>query len=183
MSTAGASQLLNVHTLDWDDGLLQQIGISKKHLPAVAEGTTFGAPLKAELQNEMGLSQQVMVVLGVYDGAALAAGLSGFEPEVGIVNLGTTAMLRVPDKRPAWDKNTNIRIQAYAIRKDLFLNGGALNNAALPLNWLREKLFDFDVQDSELAKLNHRPPVFSLPYLTGERDSETGPYASGVFFG
>ena len=27
------------------------------------------------------------------------------------------------------------------------------------------------------------PPLICLPYLTGERDSKTGPYASGVFFG
>src|SRR3546814_850210 len=27
------------------------------------------------------------------------------------------------------------------------------------------------------------PPLFCLPYLTSERDSKTGPYASGVFFG
>jgi gluconokinase len=63
------------------------------------------------------------------------------------------------------------------------LNGGALNNAALPLDWMRNTLFDFDVQDEVLLQITNEPPLISLPYLTGERDSKTGPYASGVFFG
>jgi gluconokinase len=140
-------------------------------------------PLKKELCETLGLKKNVQVILGVYDGAALAVGLSGLAPDVGIVNLGTTAMLRVPGNQPALDKSENKRIQAYAIQKGNYLNGGALNNSALPLDWMRENLFEVDLQNEILLKINTKPPLICLPYLTGERDSKTGPYASGVFFG
>jgi sugar (pentulose or hexulose) kinase len=39
------------------------------------------------------------------------------------------------------------------------------------------------VQDEVLLQISNEPPLIALPYLTGERDSKTGPYASGVFFG
>jgi gluconokinase len=130
-----------------------------------------------------GLKENVKVLLGLYDGAALAVGLSGLKTGVGIINLGTTAKLRVPGNQPALDQNENKRIQAYALKKGFFLNGGALNNAALPLDWLQKTLFNVDVQSEDLHKITNEPPLFSLPYLTGERDSKTGPYASGVFFG
>ena len=48
---------------------------------------------------------------------------------------------------------------------------------------MRNNLFDIDVQNEVLLQITNEPPLFSLPYLTGERDSKTGPYASGVFFG
>lgn len=183
ISTAAATQFYNAHHFQWDEELLSRINLSPDQFPPVADGTKFIAPLKKELGVTLGLKKNVQVLLGVYDGAALAVGLSGLEPNVGIINLGTTAMLRIPGEQPALDKNENKRIQAYAIQKNLFLNGGALNNAALPLDWMRKNLFDIDIQDKALLKITNEPPLISLPYLTGERDSKMGPYASGVFFG
>jgi gluconokinase len=183
ISTAAATQFYNAHTLQWDDDLLSKLNLSPSQFPRVEDGTTFMVPLKKQLCVELGLKNNVHVVLGVYDGAALAVALGRLELNVGIINLGTTAMLRVPGIQLAFDKNENKRIQAYAINNRTFLNGGALNNAALPLDWMRKTLFDVDVRDESLLQVNSEPPLFALPYLTGERDSKIGPYASGVFFG
>jgi gluconokinase len=183
MSTAAATQFYNAHDFKWDEDLLSRINCTPGQFPPAADGTKFLAPLKKDLCDALGLQENVQVILGLYDGAALAVGLSGLEPSVGIVNLGTTAMLRVPGEEPALDKSENKRIQAYAYEKGKFLNGGALNNAALPLDWMRKNLFEVDLQNEILLKIASEPPLISLPYLTGERDSKTGPYASGVFFG
>jgi gluconokinase len=183
ISTAAATQFYNAHQFQWDEGLLSKLNLSPGQFPPAEDGTTFLAPLKEELCESLGLNKNVQVSLGLYDGAALAVALSGVAPNVGIINIGTTAMLRIPGDQPALDKNENKRIQAYAIQKGNFLNGGALNNAALPLDWMRNNLFDIDVQNEVLLQLTNEPPLVSLPYLTGERDSKTGPYASGVFFG
>jgi gluconokinase len=183
MSTAAATQFYNATHYKWDEELLSRLNLTPGQFPLAEDGTKFTAPLKKELCAALGLKKNVQVMLGVYDGAALAVGLSGLEPNVGIVNIGTTAMLRIPGDQPTLDKSENKRIQAYALHKGLFLNGGALNNAALPLDWMRSNLFDIDLQDESLLRITNEPPLFSLPYLTGERDSKTGPYASGVFFG
>lgn len=183
ISTAVATQFYNIQEFRWDQELLSRLHLSPEQFPAPENGTKFMAPLKREIARELGLNKDVQVVLGVYDGAALGVGLSGLEPHVGIVNLGTTAMLRVPGAVAVWDKNENKRIQAYALHENFFLNGGALNNAALPLNWMKDRLYDFDLQDPGLLQITHEPPLICLPYLTGERDSLTGPFASGVFFG
>ncbi len=183
ISTAAATQFYNANHFQWDEELLSRLNLSPAQFPPAADGTKFMAPLKKELCVTLGLKKNVQVTLGVFDGAALAVGLSGLAPNVGIINLGTTAMLRIPGDQPALDRNENKRIQAYALQKGTFLNGGALNNAALPLNWIQDNLFDVDLQDENLLKITNEPPLISLPYLTGERDSKTGPYASGVFFG
>ena len=183
ISTAAATQFYNAHEFQWDEELLARIHLSPGQFPPAADGTTFLAPIKKELSDTLGLKNSVQVILGVFDGAALAVGLSGLAPNVGIINLGTTAMLRIPGAQPAFDQHENKRIQAYALQKGNFLNGGALNNAALPLDWMRKTLFDVDLQNPILLQITNEPPLISLPYLTGERDSKTGPYASGVFFG
>lgn len=183
MSTAGTTQLLNMNDFQWDEELLSRLKLSPDQFPRVEEGPAYMAPLKKQLCVAWGLNEDVKVLLGLFDGAALAVGLSGLQEDVGIINVGTTAMLRVPGDQPALDQNENKRLQAYALKKGLFLNGGAINNAALPLDWMHNNLFNVDVHAEDLRKITHEPPLFSLPYLTGERDSKTGPYASGVFFG
>ena len=183
MSTAGATQFYNIQDYQWDQELLSKLDLSGEQFPAVADGTQYSAPLRKEIAEMLGLKEKVEVLLGIYDGAALGMGLSGFTPNVGIINIGTTAMLRIPGEYAVLDKDENKRIQAYAIKENFFLNGGALNNAALPVDWMRKNLFDININDPDLQEISHEPPLISLPYLTGERDSLTGPYASGVFFG
>lgn len=183
ISTAAATQHFNLHTYCWDETLLDKVGLSTKQFPEVKDGTNYFAELRDELRIALGLKNKAKVLLGVYDGASLAVGLSALEFNMGIVNIGTSAMLRVPGTKPIFDKDENKRIQPYALRKNFFLNGGALNNAALPLNWLKSNLFDVDLDDSSMLRTGDQPPLVCLPYLSSERDSKTGPYASGVYFG
>jgi gluconokinase len=183
ISIASASQFFNIASYSWDEEILGILGLEGKQFPRVEDGTKYVAQLKKSLQVELGLKDNVKVVLGVYDGAALAIGLSGLSSDIGVINIGTSAMIRIPSASPAFDLNSNQRIQPYALTKNIFLNGGALNNAALPLNWLRKELFDIDFELIETGVSNDPSPLFCLPYLTSERDSEVGPYASGVFFG
>ncbi|MFD1629676.1 gluconokinase [Pseudopedobacter beijingensis] len=183
MSTAAATQIYNIHQQTWDETLLSRLGLSGKQFPEIKEGTSYLSALKEELRAELGLKSGVKVLLGVYDGAALGVGLGALKPGVGIINVGTSAMLRVPGTLPAFDKSDNKRIQPYALNNQIFLNGGALNNAALPINWLRNSLFEVDVQDPAMLDIGNGSPLLCFPYLTSERDSKTGPYASGVFFG
>lgn len=183
ISTAAATQFYNAHQYQWDAGLLSKLQLSADQFPPALDGTSYKSPIKKEIAETLGLKANVQVVLGVYDGAVLGIGLSGLAPNVGIVNVGTTAMLRIPGSAPVFDKSDNKRIQAYALRKNYFLNGGALNNASLPLDWMRNNLFEVNLQNKDLPVMSKEPPLISLPYLTGERDSQTGPYASGVFFG
>ncbi len=182
-STAAASQVYNIEKGSWDEALLAPIGLSGIQFPVIKDGTSYTSTLTEAVRTELGLKADVKVLLGVYDGAALAIGSGALQPGVGIMNVGTSAMLRIAGKTPAFDKDENKRIQPYALNKHLYLNGGAVNNAALPINWLRNSLFDVDVQDPAMLKLGTASPLICLPYLTSERDSKTGPYASGAFFG
>jgi len=89
-STDSASQMLNIHTQDWDAPTLETIGLDRSLFPEVVEPHKDAIPLVSELREEIGLSPKVKVLPGVYDAGALVAALGGLEPRVGTANLGTT---------------------------------------------------------------------------------------------
>jgi len=183
-SIAAATQMMNATTLTWDTPTLQKIGIREEQLPPILRGDRDPLPILASAAKAMGLEQKVTVLPGFFDGGACAVGLSGLEEGIGVINAGTSAMLRVPHSAPAFDNTPDMRLQPYALTPGHYLNGGGLNNAALPLDWVRSKLFDVDLSDPDILESKHSgSPLFAIPYLTGERDCRVGPFASGVFFG
>lgn len=183
-SLAAATQMMDARTLDWDEVTLNQIGISKSQLPPIRRGDTDPIPLLASAAKALGVNAAVKVLPGFFDGGALAVGLSGLEEGIGVINVGTSAMFRVPHSEPAFDTSEDMRLQPYALTPGQYLNGGGLNNAALPLDWVRSKLFDVDLSDPDILESQHSgAPLFAVPYLTGERDCRIGPFSSGVFFG
>jgi gluconokinase len=131
----------------------------------------------------MGLTSKPVVVPSVYDGAALAIGLTGLQLKIGVMNVGTSAMVRVHCSQPVFDKTGEMRLQINTLAANSFLNGGAINNATLPLTWMQNNLFDLDLREFDHFDPHKGPPLFCLPYLTGERDAKVGANASGVFFG
>jgi gluconokinase len=183
-SVSSATQMMDIRALDWDPELLSMAGISKEQLAPQSDGLRTLVPLSPSVSNDLGIPVNTQLLMGLYDGGALAVGLSGLEPGVGVMNVGTSAMLRVPGMEPAFDTSGDRRINPYPLGKSMYLNGGALNNAALPLDWLRAKLFDVDLRDFEIVEEGDaHAPLFSIPYLTGERNPKIGPFASGVIFG
>jgi len=183
-SIAAATQMFNINSLSWDSTALNVLGIGPKQLPRPVDGIRTAIPVLESVRKELGLtSTKLDVFPGIYDGGALAVGLSGLAPDIGVMNIGTSALVRVPGTKPVFDSKEEMRLQPYCLAENLYLNGGALNNATLPLNWMREKLFEPDLDNIPELKDTKNAPIFCLPYLTGERDSKIGPFASGVFFG
>lgn len=183
-SIAAATQLYDINKFAWDKEALSMLGIAESQLPKVVDGTHTALPVLDSVRREIGLTSTLVEILpGLYDGGALAVGLSGLTPGIGVMNIGTSALMRAPGAEPIFDKGPDMRLQPYCLSKGVYLNGGALNNAALTLNWLRDKVTPLDFNDMPGLGEKKGPPVFCLPYLTGERDARIGASASGVFFG
>ncbi len=186
-SIASATQLLNIHESDWDDEILERVGIDRSSLPAVVPGERFIGGLTTEAAEALGLPQDTPVLPGLYDGGAMILGMGGIGEEVAVCNLGTTAMVRGCASEPVLDDPVQMRLQTYALMDGLWAVGGAINNAGVALRWYRDTL-DADASYDELmTRAGDVKPgaegLFCLPFLTGERDPRIGDAASGAFFG
>lgn len=183
-SISSATAYMNVNTLEWDEYVLDILGVSKGKLPYIMSSDKILPDLPKESKRLLGFYKDVKVLTGVYDGGAVGTGIGAFEEGVGAVNIGTTGMFRVAYPKPVFDKQESMRLQTYYLALGKWFIGGAINNAGVALKWLRDNIFNMPYEElTREASKEGSSNIFFLPYLTGERDKEIGNIASGVFFG
>ncbi|HOP95675.1 MAG TPA: gluconokinase [Dictyoglomaceae bacterium] len=183
-SIDSSTQLLNIHTQNWDPYMLDIVGIKEENLPPVVSADKILGKLSKETLDLLGLKGEVLLATGLYDGGAVGVGIGALAgDDIGIINIGTTAMFRVPYPKPVFDEK-RMEIQVPYFFDSHWFPGGGINNAGIILKWFRDNLFhmDYEEQGEEAEKVMSEN-LFFLPYLTGERNPDIGSVASGVFFG
>jgi gluconokinase len=184
-SVAAATQMKRLTKAEWDAEILERLGLSEKNLPRLISGTAQSFPLSNEAAACLGIRAGVPVLPGYYDAGAMVCGMGALgNREAGVINAGTSAMLRCAGAAPLLDKSAERRLQPYALEKNLFLNGGGVNNAGLVIDWWWGKFDAADLSGWDISRLqSESKDVFAFPYLTGERDSLIGPDTSGCLLG
>ncbi len=181
ISIASATGLLSLDSKSWDSGLLTLAGIRAAQLSDVV-------PMTAKYDNNLlfpGLAT-VPFVIGGSDGAMANAGTTGNDDQSLVVSIGTSSAARRTVKEKFTDPQ--MRSFCYALSDHSYLLGGAGNNGAVVIQWLREQLLESPLSFAELlAKGAAVAPgadrLFFLPYLLGERAPLWNPAAKGVLFG
>ncbi|MGC8977303.1 MAG: gluconokinase [Candidatus Ratteibacteria bacterium] len=183
-SLSSATQLMNINNLKWDYYSLNTLGIEEKNLPEICSSEEIIGELTKEIRREIGLKRNVYVIPGVYDGGAIGLGIGAFEDTVGIMNIGTTAMLRITYPQPVIDRDKRMRFQAFFLCSNKWFIGGAINNAGIILKWFRDNIFNLSYDKlSSLAEEVETNNLYFFPFITGERYPEIGNIASGVLWG
>jgi gluconokinase len=193
-SIASATGLLNLRELDWDSEALGIAGIGRERLSELVPTTFVVRGLNPDLLSETQLTADVPFVVGASDGVLSNLGLNAIDPGVFGVTIGTSAAVRAAAENPATDSGA--RTFCYALTDKLWVIGGASNNGAVVLSWLRDLFGPEAPQQSssdrhdydrliELAK--RAPPgaegLLFHPYLSGERSPLWNADARGSFFG
>lgn len=184
-SLGTATQLMNLHTLGWDEYALEVLDLEAERLPTPTEADRVMTELSPSVCAELGVAQGCRLVPGVYDGGAVAIGIGAMLEQTAAINLGTTAMLRVALPQPILDSDPEPRLQTCYLAGGRWFPGGAINNAGLTLRWLRDNVLhlDYETMNREAEAVTDSAGLFFLPFLSGERNPQIGNSASGVFFG
>lgn len=184
-SVAAATQMKRLEEAAWDTEILGRLGLAQKKLPRIVSGTARSFALSSQAAKCLDVPAGLPVLPGYYDAGAMVCGMGALgRKEAGVINAGTSAMLRCAGTTPLLDKSAERRLQPYALEENLFLNGGGVNNAGLVIDWWRGKFHGADLSGWEFSRLQaDAKDVFAFPYLTGERDSLVGPDASGCLIG
>ena len=165
---ASTTGLWNLHTGRWDTAILEALGISEGRLPAVLDarevvGTVQAGPLTG-----------TPVLAGSSDGALANLGAGALPGEV-VITVGTSGALRRLSGQAQLDPQA--RTWSYRLDRVTHLNGGAINNGGLLLDWVRRSWYsELDAAEGFgrlLADAAEVPAgaegLTLLPYLTGER--------------
>lgn len=181
-STASSTGYFNRFTLEWDEEILKLLGISKGNLPDIVSPET-SLQVSKEISEYLGLSRDVKVVMGLYDGGAVAvsSGIFGGVRKA-VINLGTTGMIRVMSDKPVVSENSLVRLQNLYFGNGNWFSGGSVNNAGLVIEWLK-RVLKINLDNIGEYKVRTDEHLIFYPYLTGERGLEFGNEARGILCG
>jgi xylulokinase len=184
MSDAAGTLWLDVGKRDWSDAMLQATGLTRSHMPQLAEGNAPTGKLRADVAEELGMPR-VVVAGGGGDNAASAVGVGVIAPKQAFLSLGTSGVLFVvTDKfRPNPAKAAHAFCHCLPGR---WHQMSVILTAAAAIDWVTQLTGSKHVVDTVAAAerrgLHAQSPIF-LPYLSGERTPYNDAYARGVFFG
>ena len=184
MSDAAGTMWLDVAKRDWNDELLSACGLTRQQMPQLYEGNQFTGTVHPEIAAGWGL-KDVQVVAGGGDNAAGAIGVGMVNVGQGMLSLGTSGVYFLVSDGFMANPTSAVHSFCHALPQRWHLMSVMLS-AASCLDWVAKLTGCNDVQhlldEAELAQ-EDLPPVWFLPYLSGERTPHNNPEAKGVFFG
>lgn len=194
-SVAAATGLLNIHSLRWDDFILDAVGVRRELLSEPVSPLTTVEGFTTEYAKSKGLPAGVPLVVGASDGTLSNLGSGAVAPGQIAAMIGTSGAVRMLADRPVLDPKG--RTWCYYLSSGKWVPGGATNNGGNILRWYRD-LFASRELDEAKAKgvdpyqiLSERatsvPPgskgLIFLAFLAGERSPYYNANARGVLFG
>lgn len=188
-SLASATGLQDTRQLKWDDEALRLAGVGQERLPTLVSPTTLAGEITPEVARLTSLPTGLPVVIGASDGALANLGAGAASPGQTAITVGTSGAIRLVVSSPRFDRRE--RTWCYVLKEGRWLAGGAINNAGLAVQWVRERFFP-DLQGEQgyrqlMQQAEQVAPgaegVFLLPYFTGERNPHWDTQARALIFG
>lgn len=194
-SMASSTGMFNLEHLDWDDEVLELLGISRTQLPKLVPTTHIMKGMKKRYATLMGLDENTPFVLGASDGVLSNLGVNSYKKGEVAVTIGTSGAIRTVIDKPRTDYKG--RTFCYVLTEDHYVIGGPVNNGGVVLRWLRDEMLASEVETAKrlgvdpydvLTKIASRvkPGADGLifhPFLAGERAPLWNADARGSFFG
>jgi gluconokinase len=186
---ASTTGLLDIRSFEWDGEMVALAGVSSDRLPALVSPKAIVGAISSRAAEETGLPGGLPVVAGGSDGGLANLGSGAVTPGQVVISVGTTGAIRKVVDKPYLDRSQ--RTWCYVLMESQWFAGGAINNAGLTLQWVRDRFYPDIPGDAGyerlLAEAAAVPPgaggVLVLPYFTGERSPYWKPDASGLIYG
>jgi xylulokinase len=184
MSDASGTLYLDVKKRAWSIPMLELLGISENQLPKLYESYEQIGLLKSDVATELGLKEDVKIIIGGGDQAVAAVGGGVVRPEACSLSLGTSGVVFASTENFFVDQKNSLHSFCHANGK--YHQMGVTLAAAASLKWWVEevnKSEDFDGLLEEAKEAAIDDYVFYLPYLMGERTPHNDPSCRGTFIG
>lgn len=171
--TASGTGLFNINTLDWDDDVLQMVGVRREQLSPLHEAF-YTQPMLASVAQRVGLPSGVPVTVGCADGAMNQVGAGGVRASTMSMSVGTSGALRAVHDEP--------RIPAapstwcYYMFCGKRLAGAAINNGTNCVDWFLSRVGAkgqdagaYDTFSRGASQVDVETAPLFMPFLFGER--------------
>lgn len=173
-SLASATGMMNIQDLCWDKKALELVGIGEEKLPKIVP-TTFSRT-----------KENKKYFIGAADGPLANLGTGAMGKNKLAFTMGTSGAVRICVDEYYTDPQ--MRTFNYLLTSNQHVVGGATNNGAVVMQWLKEQILQTSISTEELIEKAQKTPagaesLLFLPYILGERAPVWNANAKGVFFG
>ena len=188
------SYLWDINTRDWWPEMLDYLGVTADQLPEILETGTPIGHLLPEMADELGLSRDMLLVMGAQDQSAGAIGVGNVCPGTFSESTGGALMVCTTLEKSFYDENGNVPCN-YSDLGGYMIQGGA--KGGIVIKWLRDTLCEAE-KDAEargegnaydlMDKLAAETPagaegLFVLPFFGGGSNPTPDIYGRGVLYG
>ncbi|GIW96672.1 MAG: glycerol kinase 2 [Pirellulaceae bacterium] len=183
VSNASRTLLFNIHTLQWDEELLQMLDIPAAMLPEVVSSSEIYGETEAEW-----FGHRIPIAGAAGDQQAATFGQACFTPGSAKNTYGTGCflLLNTGDK-PVVSHNNLLTTVGWQLRGETtYCLEGAVFVAGAVVQWLRDGLKIIEKsEDVEAlaAEVPHNEGVYLVPAFVGLGAPHWDPYARGAIFG
>lgn len=183
-STASRTMLLNIHTGQWDDEILDMLGIPKQILPEIRES----AEIYGHTDPAVFLGARIPISGSVVDQQAALFGQACFKPGMVKTTYGTGCfMLMNTGDKPVYSQNGLLTTIGWRLKdKMTFALDGGVYIAGAAVQWLRDglKIIETACQIEQLAKsVEDTGGVYFVPAFAGLAAPYWDQYARGTMIG
>lgn len=179
-SDAAGTLYFDTQKRRWSEPMLDICHITEEKLPRVYESFEAVGTLKPEIAKELGLRDDVKIIIGAGDNAASAIGTGTIKDGSCNISLGTSGTVFVCSDKYNCDRENAIHSFCSASAAYHYL-ACTLTAASCQKWWTQDILesgYDYDVK-----KYIGKSEVLFLPYLMGERSPVNDTGVRGVFAG
>ncbi|MDP0492696.1 MAG: xylulokinase [Fusobacterium sp. JB021] len=183
VSDASGTLMLDVKNRKWSCEMLKIAGIDESKLPKVYESYESIGTLTKKISDELGLNENIKIVIGGGDQAIGAVGLGVVSEENLSVSLGTSGVVFSNSDEYTFDDEA--RVHSFCNSASKYHQMGVILSAASCLKWWVEninKTDDYKVLMEEASK-SENESIYFMPYLVGERTPHNDSNIRGSFVG
>ena len=179
-SDAAGTLYFDTKNRRWSGTMLSVLGVGEKNLPKVYESYQAVGTLKKSVADELGLNENVKIVIGAGDNAASAIGTDTIKSGDCNISLGTSGTIFVASDEFNYVPNGAIHTFCSAAGKYHYL--ACILSAASCQKWWVENITKSSY-DGAFSEYIGKSRVMFLPYLMGERSPINDSSIRGAFFG
>ncbi|MEW9671714.1 gluconokinase [Ammoniphilus sp. 3BR4] len=184
-SVASATGMFNLEQLDYDQDVLDLLGLQRDQLPDLVPTTHILHGIDLRYAQAMGIPNDLPFVIGGSDGCLANLGIGAIKKGDVAITIGTSGAIRTVVPTPLTDPSQ--RTFCYALADDHWVIGGPTNNGGIMMRWFRDQLaqgssYEQLTSEAELAGPGSAG-LLCLPFLSGERAPIWNADARGCFFG
>ncbi|WP_411842864.1 gluconokinase [Salinicoccus sp. HZC-1] len=193
-SIASSMGMMNLETSDWDQEVLEMLGLSADQLPELVD-TTAIYKMNEDSAAGINISPETKLVIGASDGVLANLGVNAIREGDIAITIGTSGAIRTVIDAPKTDEK--MRTFCYHLTPSHYVIGGPVNNGGVILRWIRDELCQQEIGEADscgkdpyeiMTEAAKDVPAGSNglifhPYLAGERAPLWDSKAVGSFYG